>query len=246
MKKLFITVMALIGLASAQPIAKDLINRFLTFSVEEVIGDTVFDDVWGYVSRNDFTTSTYTVYHSGRSNLYENLGLKFDGWETYIQGRTIIVARVKEHFRTGDNLKKFFMHIQPKFRVEVAKLSLKQKQSLFLRLTAVKESFEMMLASERQALHKAWMHEEQYPERKWDEAEKMLASNMSAADIVKKIEGGALQMTGEAKPTKEDLFLEGFADPEIGKFAARRFREGGSKLLNKYIEVIQLALDDVK
>lgn len=245
MKKLFVIIMALIGLVSAQPIAKDMINRFLTFSVEEVLGEKVFDHVWEYVRSDKFRTSSFQGYHVTRSGLYENLGLEDGDYQSYVQGRTIIIARVKEHFFNGNNLKSLYLSVQPKFQAEVVKLTVEERQQLFLRLNMMKTTFEEMGKPERQALWKKFFRSEQYPKRESDEAQKMLVANLSAKEIAEKIQsGGALQQ--KARQTDEDLFVAGFEDESLAKFAGRRFGEGGNSLLQKYIAVIDLAIADVK
>lgn len=240
---------ALILTASAAQITQTLIDKLLGFSVKEIITGPVFESVWkSSKTYGGMSPSGYQAYHNARSSTYDNLGLKWTDWESYIQGRTIIVARIKSYFFDGENLKDTYLAIQPRFKTEFSKLSDKEKKGLRQTLSEAKTCFEMMLQLEQQKKYDIWLNEDSLGNSRVDNlklAENWLVNNLSAEDIAKRIKEGELTEPAEKFDIEEEAF-KAYPDKTIAKFSGRRFKEGGEELLRKYIEVIDLAIADVK
>lgn len=248
MKKLFIAVSAaLILTATAAQIADGLIEKFLKFSVKELLVEHVFEGVWGSAKLYGMKPSGHGLYHSARSSSYEKLGLQWTDWESYLQGRTIIVARVKDYFFTGENLKDTYLAIQPRFKEEFSKLSDKEKEGLRQTLNESKTCFELMLKSENQVVYHKWLTRAAGgPDvDSFETSESWLVNNLSAEDIVSRIKAGDLKSLPDPWDAEKEAFKL-YPDKDIAKFAGRRFKEGGEPLLRKYIEVIDLAIADAK
>lgn len=247
MKKLFIIASAVLALtASAAQVADSLIDKFLKFSVKDILVEHVFEGVWSSAKLYGMEPSGFRLYHTARSSTYENLGLEWTDWDSYIQGRTIIVARIKGYFFDGENLKDTYLAIQPRFKEEFSKLSYKEKDGLREVLNDTKTCFELILKPDNQAVYKSWLDQTMVGPVDCLEMSKIwLENNLSAEDIAKRIKAGELK----SLPDKWDAETEAFKiypDKDIAKFAGRRFKDGGEKLIRKYIEVIDLAIADAK
>lgn len=248
MKKLFIAVSSAFALtASAAQIDDSLIDKLLTFSVKDFITESVFDEVWKTAKFYSMELRGYQAYHSARSITYEKLGVTYEDWESYIQGRTIIVARVKAYFFSGENLKDTYLEIQPRLKEEFFKLTQEEKDGLRKTLSNTKMCFETLLKPEQQKVYNVWFESDLLGDDSNNRklAENWLVNNLSTEDIAKRIRAGELAEPAQ-KLDSEDEAFKVYPDRDIAKFAGRRFKEGGEDLLRKYIEVIDLVIADTK
>ncbi len=248
MKKLFIAAFATIALtASAAQIDDRLIDKILNFSVKDFIAEHVFDEVWKTAKLYGMEPGGHQAYHSARSATYEKMDLSWEDWESYIQGRTIIIARIKSYFFTGENLKDTYLIIQPRFKEEFSKLTQEEKDGLKKTLYNIKMCFETMLKPEHQKVYNTWFEAELlgYDSNNWKLAENWLVNNLSAEDIANRIRAGELAEPDQNLNIEQDAFKD-YPDRDIAKFAGRRFKEGGEDLIHKYLEVIDLAITDAK
>lgn len=242
MKKL-IAVIALVSIitATGAQIAEGLIDRLLKFSVKELLVERVFDELWKSAKVWSMKPGGHQLYHSARSVSYDNLGIKYEDRESYIQATTIVVAKVKNYFFDGSNLKEIYLSIQPRFKDEFSKLSNKEKEGIRDTLSDVKSCFELMLEKGNQAAYKKWLEGEELSN--FEISKVWLENNLSVEDITKRIRAGELKETPDEWEIEKESF-KAYPDKDIAKFAGRRLKEGGEKLLRKYLEVINLAIAD--
>lgn len=248
MKKIFIVASAILAFtASAAQIADDLIDKFLKFSVKDLLVENVFNEVWNSSKLYGMRPSGHKLYRSTRISSYTNLGLHKNDKELYIQGRTIIVARFKSYFFDGENLKDTYLAIQPRFKEEFSKLTEKEKDGLRQTLDQIKISFQLMLKKEQQEKYDGWLDIESLIDKNDTTrlAENWLVNNLSAEEIASRVKSGELNSPSDPHIAEQEAFKL-YPDMTIAKFAGRRFKDGGEPLLRKYLEVIDLAIADTK
>lgn len=244
MKKLFVILSAALVLtATGAQIADGLIEKLLRFSVKELLVERVFGEVWESAKSWSMKPGGNQLYHSARSVSYDNLGIKYEGWESYLQARTIAMARIKSYFFDGSNLKETYLAIQPRFKEEFLKLSDKEKEGLRQTLLDAKTCFELMLKKEHQATYQKWL--EGGDLSNFELSRVWLENNLPAEEIAKRIRVGELKETPDQWDIEREAF-KAYPDKDIAQFAGRRLKEGGEKLLRRYLEVIDLAIADAK
>jgi len=250
MKTIAILSALLITLAAGAQITDGFITKFLDFSVKKVLAEQVFDKVWDRFHEENFKTSAYQGYRKTRGTLYESLGLQYDGENVsmYLQGRTIIMTQIKGYFFNGENLKEMYLEIQPRYRAELEKMGLAEKTSLSLKLEEVKLTFEMMLKPQNQDIYWNWYKTitENPTVENIQFARSLIFNNVPAEEIVKKIKAGELSKPILDKWEVEEQVFKAYPDIDLAQFAGRRWKDGGDNLLRKYIEVIDLAIADIK
>jgi len=250
MKKLLVILSAVLVLtATGAQIADGLIEKLLRFSVKELLVERVFGEVWKSAKNYGMKESGHGMYYSARESSYKNLGIEYDngGFEAYLQGRTIVVAKIKDYFFSGENLKDTYLAIQPRFKEEFSKLSDKEKDGLRQTFENIKTCFELMLRPENQLMYDQWLTRAAGgpDSNSFELSESWLVNNLSAEDIAKRIRAGELKTLPDKWHAEEEAF-KAYPDTDIAQFAGRRFKEGGESLLRKYIEVINLAIADAK
>ena len=245
MKRLIVAItVALVLTATGAQIAEGLISKLLAFSVKELLVERVFDELWKSAKDYGMKETGHSLYYSARDKTYENLGVEYnDGWESYLQGRTIVVSRIKAYFFDGSKLKDTYLAIQPRFKEEFKKLPEEQQHNLRRTLSNINVSFQLMLQKENQEKYKKWLEGDILSD--FGLAEIWLENNLPADEIAKRIRGGELTKTPNQWDLEDKVF-EAFPDKDVAKFAGRRLKEGGEDLLKKYIEVIGLAIEDAK
>ncbi len=245
MKKLIVAITAALVLTvTGAQIAEGLISKLLAFSVKELLVERVFDELWKSAKEYGMKETGHGLYYSARDVTYENLGVTDkDGWESYLQGRTIVVARIKGYFFDGSKLKDTYLAIQPRFKEEFKKLPEEQQHNLRRTLSTINVSFQLMLQKENQEKYKKWLEGDIVSD--FSLAEIWLENNLPADEIAKRIRAGELTKTPNQWDLEDKVF-EAFPDKDVAKFAGRRLKEGGEDLLKKYIEVIGLAIEDAK
>jgi hypothetical protein len=209
-----------------------------------LIVEQVFDDLWKRSVDSGMKQTAYRLYYEARDTTYQNLGIKHDDWETYIQARTIAVARVKGYFFSGDKLKDTYLAIQPRFKQRFLELDEGEKVLLRKRLADIKTTFELMLDKENQKLYKAWL-DRLVESSMYDISQSWLTKNLSAEEVAKRIRAGGLSQNLDLYDLEQKVFGV-YPNEDIAKFAGRRWKEGGDPLLRNYLEVVDMAIKDAK
>jgi len=158
------------------------------------------------------------------------------------------MTQIKGYFFNGENLKEMYLEIQPRYRAELEKMGLAEKTSLSLKLEEVKLTFEMMLKPQNQDIYWNWYKTitENPTVENIQFARSLIFNNVPAEEIVKKIKAGELSKPILDKWEVEEQVFKAYPDIDLAQFAGRRWKDGGDNLLRKYIEVIDLAIADIK
>jgi hypothetical protein len=245
MKKLIAVITIAIAIAAtAAQITDGFIEKLLSFSVKRLIVEQVFDDLWERAANDDMNETLHHMYRDARGFTYQNLDIKEGDDEAYIQSQTIVMARVKKYFLSGDNLKDTYLAIQPRFKKRFTELDDGEKALLRKKLTDIKTTFELMLDKENQKTYKTWRDRlVESSIRKISQS--WLTKNLSAEEIAKRIRAGGLSQDLGRYDLEQETFAV-YPNVDIAKFAGRRWKDGGDPLLRNYLEVIDMAIKDVE
>ncbi len=253
MKK-FVTLITVLILATSIAysgastfIMKELIAKIMEAKVEDILSkEIVAKAVDGAFKAADYditTPSSYIGYYGVRDAVFQQevLGGGYNGLYTletkdanpYTVMRTLVIAKMKEHLHQGDNLINAYQVNRGAVQAKFATLKPEEKVRARIKIALAIDTFMRLKdPTEFNRFRDMKMAEQMARSAHWADLE-LLAKNLSTAEVAKEIEAGAL----EVKPLEN---TSAFEDQYLAEFAARRYNEGGSNLLDKYISVLKL------
>jgi hypothetical protein len=239
-KKLYyIAIFLISAIASAMPIGQSIIERLLNFTLEEAIGNDLLDKVWNESSKYGFDGGASSAYTECRGGVYEKLKLSeiigagddSSYWNTYYQARTIVVARMKDHFHSGDALEKFAAKNIPRFVEKYNTLDGEHAARVYSIVSDARIAFEMALDPAKRIDCEKRIDAFKVKDPDTIGAD-ILRQNLSAADTAKMVQS---QM--EEPKKVGDVSFKDFGNKYVAEFALRRHKEGGDKLVRKYLMI---------
>ncbi len=241
---------ALLGILTTFVVANpaslnEAVNRLVGLGIEQILtqelGDKLMDEAVKQAGNYD-DISFHRIYYDARDETYTrafagNGGQSFD---EYVALRTIVVSKLKEHLHSGDTLMRTYLAERERFAKKVKDADAQTYRKIRRKITdgiACLTAFKNPEIKERyDALESAERTRNRFPDLA------LLQENLSAKETAEKILAGGLR-TKEDDSAEEKFFAQ-FNDPDLAKFAGRRSAEGGDELVEKYLQVLKLMIED--
>jgi len=169
-----------------------------------------------------------------------------ESFETFNVLKVVFAASLKKQVHNGTTLMELYTACRESFKIALAAEKPEFRNSLQLSLTNAVSVFEKVKNPEfRKELQDLDRHEmiERYGYQTI-RIEEMLGENASPEEIVKQAQLEQKQ-DSDAKVKGKAIVVEKSRDRDLEKFALRRFNED-KVLVDKYLAVARLALEDVK
>ncbi len=253
----FAAVFAL-GLVFGGEIKDAALNRVLAFSVYKIFSPDAIAEIAKAGNshlENQGRPDFREVYRIARQRTYDRLEQfeqTFGGdnhpprtespINGYIATRTVLVACVKEELHKPDRLKAVYMSCRENIGTALKKMPAKNRAILLEYVQQAKLCFVGTRVRKNEDLFFIVTGKYQHQERTFPDLN-LLQDNLTGVQTAKAIEHGFLTNDPIAAAFKE--FDAQFKDRELAKFAFRRSHEGGAKLVNEYLAVLELFQSDL-
>ncbi len=255
MKKNILFVFAIVLSASAAfgaSLRDTVINKILSIQVQKFLTPEFISSVIS-TRTPDFDEAECSFadsYYVCRDRTYESL---FGGWEgledaknndsdnddLYYQLRTVAVAKLKAELHQGDTLMEVYQNCRPAFVKTIARQSPAFRQHLQAFIEEAIESFTSVKDKDYRSKFSYYLEVQNVRLYGVSNSiiENMLASNRPAEEIAKQVLNSPV--------AAEDKSFQAPPDVDLSKFALRRWNEGGTTLVGKYLAVLQLMQKDL-
>ncbi len=244
---LFITAIAGTTNRTSDIIAKIAampVGQLLTDEAAEAIADKTIKMIESY-PEPDFNMS----YYDARSTTYgqKSLDSVLAGNEAYDFGKTVVVACIKEHLHKNNNLVTFYSAQRDKIRLKLNAMSPDARKKAKAWIATARAAFlDLKQPETLKKFEEAKMAESNYLMRGRPDhfLSDVLGKNLQLTEVAKTLSEHTL-LSSEELEEKQKSFESLFIDKNLAKFAGRRAVEGGTALLDKYLELLALIAADI-
>lgn len=252
MKKILTTILilSLSVIAFAEPIKNTFIQKFISMDAKSVLSDEeTINPVLqsGFRHFRDYREDTIFrwIYTSARRTLFQLIGLNDLGDGDYNVVRTIILSKMKEYLHADNNIKDIFDVYRPFIKAQIKKLSQEEKAEARVKIQDAIDTFKLLKTRSIKKKFKDFVNAGEFNRGDYG-GETLLSKNLSSAETIEALLSDdntvGVDISGKSP---ESMFTKIFEDHHLAKFAGRRMMEGGDELLDKYIVILLLLLEDV-
>lgn len=254
MKKLITCIVLFITAAFAADsrLISDLIKKTITIPAEKILVDEVVNEVIDVVItdyNNDYEKPKFdsTFYYMraatfSQEPLSEVMNNTSEGYWTV---RALVITKLKGYLHKGTTLSDTYKNsFRDVVRAKLSTLKPEVKAKIKAKLISAYGLFAMMKTKSIKEAFITFRNAEQKCTSQPSHL-LILGKNLSEKELVAQIEAGALN-EDQTVDDAEGSFTRLFDDPHLAKFAGRRAVEGGDDLIDKYLAVIEMMIEDVK
>lgn len=239
-----------ITFAASEISLAELVKSIMAVPAEKIIApevmDNILDDGVDQV-QNYREVSFRQVYYYTRSAVYSQVAFNkynsYEPFDAYVAMRTLVVTKIKQYLHSGDHLVETYKSNRENVRTRLAKLNPEQKLRVQTKLVKAFGTFTLLKNPEVLSRFVAFQKAEK--ERHIFADLRLLSQNLTTEEVAGLVASGELNKTNTLEAAK-DAFISRFnnSDEELAMFAGRRAVEGGSALIDQYLVVIQMMIED--
>ena len=253
MKKI-ITLLSLISIccfaAATSPLG-DMLKKLASFPVEQLIPDQIVRSIIDQTIERSMTNNEIefrSCYFEAREQTYsqEILFNNFKNPESsaywFDPVKTMIITKVKNHLHQGQNLRQMYKTHSEYFADKVRGLPAENKVRVQNKITTAYGVFALMKNPDTRADFFRFQEAELANAGRSDM--RLLAKSLPVDQMMEAIIAGDLDKRSKAEEA-EKAFTGRFTDAGLAKFAGRRVAEGGDQLIEEYMAILQMMLQDM-
>ncbi len=253
MKKIIVIIALLVTatFAATSITVSDLVKQIMAIPAEQFIAEEVVNKIIneGVDSALNYKDVDFErVYYDARSATYSQKSLEqFSGYEpfnNYLAMRTVVVSKMKEYLHSGDSLLVTYKAYRLDVRAKFKSLPEEAKVRVQAKVASALGTFSSLKNPVYLESFKAFQTAEQTQDKRFPDI-RLLGMNLPAEKVAVMVAEGELEKINNVEEMKK-AFTSQFGDADLAMFAGRRAAEGGNELLDKYLAVILLMLEDVK
>lgn len=237
-------------IAASTPLG-DMLKKLAAYPVEQLIPApvirSIIDETIEHAMTHDdidFRSSYFDARDQTYSQeiLYNNFRDPESPTSWFNSVKAMIITKVKNHVHQGQNLRELYKAHSEYFAGKVRGLPPEIKARVQNKIATAYGVFANMKNPDTKADFFRFQKAEL--EHVGQSDMRLLAKNLPVDQIMEAITAGELDKRAAAE-TAEKAFTARFTDTGLAKFAGRRSAEGGDQLIDEYMTILQMMLQDI-